>query len=105
MPALIPFPLPDHVRPVAGEPLRYWVRSRSNPGQEYLVDLEECGFNGACGCPQFQIRLMKQLRNDRHEIKNPKERPRRRCWHIAEALKFHGELLVRIQVGKRKTEI
>lgn len=41
------------VEPDEFEPGRYWVQSRSNGGVPYLVDMDEYGGNGWCGCPGF----------------------------------------------------
>lgn len=86
------FPLPPWVERIPGEALRFHVRSRTDPEVTYLVDLEECGFNGACGCPQFSIRLLKALRTDRRLGKRRKHR----CWHIKQALYYMSELTVRL---------
>lgn len=94
MPAFKEFPLSDAVAPIPGEPLRYHVRSQSRRGVQHLVDLEECGFNCACSCENFQMRLLPLLRADRSAGINP--RPKRRCWHIRKALEFHAELSIRI---------
>lgn len=93
MPAFKPFGLPDGVEPIPGEPLRFFVKSRTNPKQKYLVDLEECGFSGGCGCQNFQFTHLPKLKEDRRE-----DRPRikRRCWHIKRALYFFAETQTRI---------
>ena len=45
---------------ILGEPLRFHVQSK--PGSpQYLVDLEDYGFNGACGCQHFEFRLQPEL--------------------------------------------
>ena len=93
MPAFAEFPLPFGVRPVPGEPLRYLVQSRSRREIEHLVDLEECGFNGACSCENFQMRCISELRADR---RLDRYRRRHRCQHIRRAMEFHAELSARI---------
>ena len=100
MPAFKEFPLSDAVDPVPGEPLRYMVRSRTNPRMKYLVDLAEAGFNGACGCPSWQMLHLPLLKRDRRDGVNP--RPKRRCWHIQKALEFHAEISIRIVARHRE---
>ena len=87
------FFLPPGVEPVPGEPLRYHVASRSRIGMRLLVDLQECGFNGACSCEDFEMRHLPGLKRDRTE-KRP--RRKRRCWHIKQALYYHAELYARM---------
>ena len=50
------------VQPVAGEALRYFVESWSNPKLPYLVDLSENHGNGACTCKDFQTRRQVAIR-------------------------------------------
>ena len=38
------------VAPIPGEPLRYWVQSRSHPQKPHVVDLSEHGGRGKCSC-------------------------------------------------------
>lgn len=44
------------VEPIPGEHLRFYVRSRTNPRQQYLVDLMAMRMNGQCGCDDFAFR-------------------------------------------------
>ena len=46
-----------NIRPIEGEPKRFFVQSDSNPADEYLVDVEELDGNGQCGCVSFEKRL------------------------------------------------
>jgi len=43
------------VTPIRGERWRFYVRSFTDPDRlgPYLVDLEEYGWNGECGCQDF----------------------------------------------------
>ena len=70
------------VMPVEGEHLRFYVRSRTEPGQRYLVDLQEHDFNGQCGCEDFLYRCGPKLKG--------KFTPGdvTRCWHIRQARAF-----------------
>ena len=61
-----------NIRPIEGEPKRFFVES-STPGEEYLVDIEELDGNGKCGCIQFEKRL---------EPKVGKEPGPHRCKHL-----------------------
>jgi len=93
LPKFKDFPLPDGVEPIPGEYLRFRVRSRTNPRTTYLVDLEECGFNGACDCPNFQMVHLPKLKADRRD---GGPRRLRRCYHIQRAGEFYREVSVRI---------
>lgn len=53
------------VTPISGEPLRFFVRSRTVPGLKYLVDVEE----DFCGCQDHEFR-------------------KTRCWHLRTARDF-----------------
>ncbi len=79
----------ETVTPIVGEPLRFHVRSRTEPGLKYLVDLESYNRNGECGCQHFEFRLRPVLAEHRH----PTPSDRTRCWHI---LKARGWLLDRM---------
>jgi hypothetical protein len=65
------------IEPVPGEPLRFWVRSRSELGVKRLVDLQYQNWNGWCGCQDFEFHRLKVLREN-HNM--PSDRSR--CWHI-----------------------
>lgn len=93
MPAFKEFGLPSGVEPIAGEPLRFFVASSSRLNVKHLVDLEECGFNGACGCENFQMKCLPELRRDRRENR---ARKLRRCQHIRRAFQFYGEFMARL---------
>lgn len=93
MPEFRELPLLFGVWPVPGEALRYHVQSQSRREIRHLVDLEDLGFNGCCGCESFQMRHLPALKQDRREGEPPR---RRRCWHIKRALEFHAELSARI---------
>lgn len=92
MPAFKPFPITSGVEPIAGEPLRFHVQSASRPDIKHLVDLQECGFNSACGCEVFQMKHLPMLRYDRREKRPPLKR---RCKHIKLALEYFAEVMVR----------
>jgi hypothetical protein len=95
MPAFPDFPMPGGVHPIPGEPLRFHVQSRSDCRVSHLVDLQECGFNGACGCHDFQMRHLPKLKEDRREGRAMRKR---RCWHIRQALYYFAELAARLTV-------
>lgn len=78
------------VEPIPGEPLRFRVRSRSDPTMTYLVDLEELNFNGQCGCDHFWFQCGKLFRENgciTNELT--------RCWHIEQARAWFLEAMVR----------
>jgi hypothetical protein len=41
------------VSPIAGEPLRFYVQSKSKSGVRHICDLSSFCPNGACSCPKF----------------------------------------------------
>lgn len=79
--------IPIIVTPIAGEPLRFHVNSRTVVDLRYLVDLEEYGFNGFCGCADFDFRKRPLAQGG----------SKARCWHIRQAREFFvDEMLKRI---------
>jgi len=70
--------IPIIVTPIAGEPLRFHVNSRTVVDLRYLVDLEEYGFNGFCGCADFDFRKRPLAQSG----------SKARCWHIRQAREF-----------------
>ena len=65
------------VRPIAGEPLRGYVASASQPNAEpYLVDLEEWNGQGQCACIRWQTVCWPCIRD------TGKLPPAKRCRHI-----------------------
>lgn len=83
---------------------RWWVRSRTNPRKEYLVDVSSYGGHGKCTCPDFETRFEKFLArgvtpqevwDDRWLWEEGEERALRpyqigvddvlRCWHLCRA--------------------
>ena len=71
--------LSPKVEPIPGELLRFFVQSRSIPGQRYLVDLESYHFNGQCGCQHFTFGIQPKLNA------GARTSPGTRCAHIREA--------------------
>lgn len=88
------FPLPKWINEISGEPNRFLVQSRSRPRDWHLVDLEENGFNGQCGCEVFQFKLFPKLREQEQSGKD--ERRKFRCYHITAAILYQGERAARI---------
>jgi hypothetical protein len=89
--------LPSGVRPIAREPLRFWVVSRSRGKVEHLVDLEENGFNGKCSCELYQFKIAPRLREERTSRETSM---RLRCWHIRRAMFYLAELTMRTMANK-----
>lgn len=77
------------VEPIAGEHLRFRVRSRTKSAMSYLVDLQALDFNGQCGCDDFQYRRRPLLR------KLPGARDTTRCVHIRMAREWLLDRLLR----------
>ena len=69
------------VTPLEGEPMRFLVRSRTEPGLRYLVDLESYNLNGECGCDHFGYHIRPELEGNHR----PEPKDRTRCWHIMQA--------------------
>lgn len=72
----------DPVEPIQGEPMRFMVASRREGVDPYLVDLEEFGGNGQCGCEHFQFRLQPILE------RGAKPSPELQCFHIEQARSY-----------------
>ncbi len=64
------------VIPIAGEGLRFLVRSRSRPQIRLLVDLAENDCRGWCACEDHAFRILPAL-NRGEEITM--------CWHVRKA--------------------
>ena len=62
------------------EARRYLVPSDEDPELSYLVDLDELGGNGWCGCPDFEFRRWHDLKTGN------KPGGLTRCKHIARAM-------------------
>lgn len=75
------------VDPIVGEPLRFHVQSRTVEDLKYLVDLEEYGFNGFCGCQDFDFR--------KRMIAQKMNGERARCWHIERARDFFIDMVLK----------
>jgi hypothetical protein len=86
-----------HIIPIAGEPLRAYVRSRSRPAEIWhLTDLEEYDLNGFCSCETFAFRMQPALeRGERGE--------HLQCWHIRAARRYVLDtLLAQIAAARRR---
>ena len=86
---MISYPL--KIEAIPGEPLRFRVESESGAtgADTYLVDLEEFGGNGQCGCPQFEFRLGKQLKEGKRIGQDT------RCKHIRIARVFALDAIIK----------
>lgn len=85
------------VEPIAGELLRFHVRSRSNCKQLYLVDLEALRLNGQCGCMHFETRCRPLLRAQRGLSSRGT-----RCWHIWRARDWLLDKMLRELVSHQR---
>jgi hypothetical protein len=72
------------VAPVAGEPRRFFVASRTPGIEPYLVDLDEYRGNGWCGCQDFEFRRQPHLE------RGAKAGHATRCFHVQQALAFES---------------
>lgn len=68
----------EGVEGIPNEPFRFYVQSRT-ARQQYLVDLEEFGWNGACSCQRFTFKCLPLLKMGAHPAGHL------RCWHIERA--------------------
>ncbi len=82
-------PSDSQVEPIDGEPFRFFVRSRTNSNEKYLVDVED----GFCGCAHHQYRVLPALE---------KGEPVQLCWHLQRARDFLLDAF--IQVWKEENE-
>lgn len=71
---------PHNVRPIEGEPGRFWVESSSAPGEGYNVDISEqhvaddgTKYYGTCPCKGWSVR--------------------KRCTHLDDARQAHADLV------------
>ena len=72
------------VIPVAHEPGRFHVQSRSRSDVLHLVDLMEGPF-GTCSCEQFQFRIGPKQLEPGHRVSTASL-----CWHLKVVLGFIG---------------
>ncbi len=87
---------------VYDQALRWKVRSRSEPDDKHLVELDAYGLNGACDCTDFQTRfapLLKRGITGRQAIEEKLVKLRTyqiepedalRCWHIIQGWRLFG---------------
>lgn len=73
------FPQSAIVRSIPGEPLRFLVRSKSNPNESHMVDLGEFNGAGKCDCIRFDTVCWPAIRD------NEKLPVALRCRHIRAA--------------------
>ena len=75
---------------------RMWVRSRTDPWKEYLVDLVEYDGNGACTCDDFAFRKAPMLERGFGKL------GRIECWHIKQAKRFFAEIAIMSVIESEK---
>jgi hypothetical protein len=83
------------VQEIEGEPLRFHVASRSGRSA-YLVDLEEYGFNGKCGCCDFEFRKEPEL------SRGAEPSDQLRCRHIRSARAYFTDKMLRAVAAAMK---
>lgn len=84
-----PQPIAPRCWEVHGEPMAYFVRSRSNPRDVHRVELLEHGGAGECSCPDWQARRWVAIRAGQEY-----GRPATVCFHVNEArIHFLNKLL------------
>lgn len=77
------------VSPVAGEPLRYYVKSRSRTKVIHLVDLTGHDGNGECSCERFGFAMAPNL------AKGIAPGLRTECAHIQIAKRYLAAQVIR----------
>ncbi len=70
------------VQSIEGEPMRFWVRSRTVGEEPWLVDLDEYDGSGWCSCPHYTFRCLPEL------SRRIGKGPNKRCWHLDQAAEF-----------------
>lgn len=97
--------LRDWVTPIAGELLRFRVRSRSNPSKTYLVDLAENKFFGSCGCDDHHYNRFPKARALAQLAVDPSwEGPGIRCWHQRIAIAYHAREVIEAELRVREAK-
>ena len=93
----MPWPNPSEFdpQPIDGEPLRFHVRSRSEPFP-HLVDLGEYCGNGQCSCIDFEMRRKPLLERGAYPADWLE------CWHIRQAKRALVRLTIRRVVEAMK---
>jgi hypothetical protein len=76
--------------------LRYFVRSRSRPEVEHLVELDKWDGNGACMCENFRFDRLRRLKAGATPCEHT------RCWHIERAREWLVDKLIRQLAAKEK---
>jgi len=71
------------VEPVEGEPFRFRVKSDTTD-EMYLIDIQDCGFTGACNCMHWLARIAPKVALG---LRGPKAR----CKHIVRAREYFLE--------------
>lgn len=77
------------VRPIPGEPLRFQVRSRSEPDTYHMVDLGEFDGCGRCDCIRWDTVCWPLIRDTKNLP------PGKRCRHIKAARELALTLTIR----------
>ena len=80
------------VHPIAGEPMRFHVQSKSRRDVRHLVDLAEDNGDGQCGCEQFQMRIAPKRKQGVINY----------CDHIVSAYRYFGKQMVKEILKGRK---
>ena len=73
-----------HVEPIPGEPMRFFVRSRSRK-TPWLVDIDEYDGTGQCRCEDFTCNQEPFLNGKKASEGHS---PDRRCFHIKVAIEY-----------------
>lgn len=103
--------MPEHnktvkVRPIPGEPYRYYVESWQRPHLPHVVDLLEHHGNGACDCRDFLVRCTHNLKVHAHPVPygvpgSPNSN-RTQCRHIYAARESFLNRLLRIIAAEQR---
>ena len=86
------------VRSIPGEPLRFHVRSKSNPSETHMVDLGEFNGQGRCDCIRWETTCWPCIR-DTGVLP-----PAKRCRHIKAARELALNLTIAQYLSTRKEQ-
>jgi hypothetical protein len=87
------------VRPIPGEPTRFYVRSKSHPDREpYLVDVAAHNGAGQCACIRWDTVCWPLIRDTKNLA------PSKRCRHLKAARELACTLTIRQYLKEHPSE-
>jgi hypothetical protein len=86
------------VRPIDGEPTRFWVQSRTKEGKWYLVDVAAKNGCGQCQCIRWDTISWPRIRDTQNLP------PRLRCAHLKAAREYALNVTIRTHIREHPSE-